>query len=93
MGPKFGIENLDKYALLWRALYGGNSARKYFKNHLCSCMRHLDFVSFLVNPDVWMWPDKHSNGTDYYAFILLYTDNAVVISENFDQVLRKDLGR
>ena len=36
---------------------------------------------------------KKSNGTDYYEFILLYTDNALVISDNADQVLRKDLGR
>ena len=40
-----------------------------------------------------MRPDKQSNGTDYYEFILLYTDNALVISDNSDQVLRKDLGR
>ena len=38
-----------------------------------------------------MWPSKHSNVTDYYEFILLYTDNVLVISENYEQVLRKDL--
>ena len=38
-----------------------------------------------------MWPSKHLNGTNYYEFILLYTDNALVISENAKQVLHKDL--
>ena len=40
-----------------------------------------------------MRPDKHSNGTDYYEFILLYTNDALVISDNSEQVLHKDLGR
>ena len=40
-----------------------------------------------------MRPAKKFNGTYYYEFILLYTNNALVISENAKQVLRKDLGR
>ena len=92
-GSVFGIEDVGMYALVWRALYGGKSAGKYLWNHLRSFMSHLDFSSCPANPYVWMRPDKQLNGTDYYEFILLYTDNALVISENSDQVLRKDLGR
>ena len=40
-----------------------------------------------------MRPAKHSNGTAYYEFIILYNGEALVISENSEQVLRKDLGR
>ena len=39
-----------------------------------------------------MRPAKNSNGTDYYESILLCTDNALVISDNAEQVLHKDLG-
>ena len=53
-GPKFGLENVGKVALIHRALYGGKSAGKDFRNHLRSCMRHLDFVSCPADPDVWM---------------------------------------
>ena len=56
-------------------------------------MRHLNFASCPADPDVWMGSAKHSNGTDYYEFILLYTNNALVISENVEQVLHKHLGR
>ena len=63
-GPEFGIENVGKYALVWRAPYGGKSTGKDFHNHLRSCMRNLDFASRPTNPDVWMRPAKHSNGTD-----------------------------
>ena len=83
-GPEFGIENLVKYALVWRDLYGGKSAGMDFLNYIRSWMRYLDFASRPVNPDVWMRPAKHSNDKDYYEFILLYTDDTLVISENVE---------
>ena len=42
-GAEFGIENIGKVALIHRALYGGKSAGRDFRNHLRSCMHHLDF--------------------------------------------------
>ena len=42
-GPEFDLENIGKVALIQRALYGGKSAGRDFRNHLRSCMRHLDF--------------------------------------------------
>ncbi len=92
-GPEFGIENVGRIALIHRALYGGKSAGKDFRNHLRSCMRHLDFVSCPADPDVWMRPAKHSDGTEYYEYILLYTDDALVVGENAELLLRRDLGR
>ena len=84
---------MGKYALVWRALYLGKSVGKYFHNHLRYCVRHLDFSSCPADPDVWMRSAKNSNVTYYYAFILLYTNKALVISENAEQALLKDLGR
>ena len=92
-GREFGLENVGKVALIHMALYGGKTAGKDFRNHLWSCMRHLGFTSCLADPDVWMRPAKHSNGSDYYEYILLYTDDALVISENAEHTLRYDLGR
>jgi hypothetical protein len=92
-GPEFGIENVGKVALIHRALYGGKSAGRDFRNHLRACMRHLDFVSCPADPDVWMRPAKHSNGSEYYEYILLYTDDCLVIGEQPERTLRNDLGR
>ena len=92
-GPEFGLENVGKVGLIHRALYGGKSAGRDFRNHLRSCMRHLDFTSCLVDSDVWMRPAKKSDGSTYYEYILLYTDDAIVISENAEAILRKSLGR
>ena len=38
-GPEFGLENVGRIALIRRALYGGKTAGRDFRNHLCSCMR------------------------------------------------------
>jgi hypothetical protein len=40
-----------------------------------------------------MRPVKHSNDTDYYAYILLYVDDALAIGENAERILREELGR
>ena len=64
-GEEFGLENVGKVALKHRALYGGKKAGSDFRNHLRSCMRHLDFTSCLVDPDVWMRPAKKTDSTSY----------------------------
>jgi hypothetical protein len=73
-GPEFGIENVGKIALFRRALYGGKAAGKDFRNHLHSCMCHLDFVSCPADPGVWERSAKRSDGSEYYEYILLYTN-------------------
>ena len=79
--------------LIFRALYGGKTADSDFRNHLRSCMRHLDFVSCPADPDICMRPAMKNDGFLYYEYILLYTDDALVISENAESILRKETGR
>jgi hypothetical protein len=55
-------------------------------------MRHLGFAPCLADPDVKMRPAKHSNGQDYYDFVLLYTDNALAIGEFAEKILREEIG-
>ena len=83
---------MEKVALIHRALYGGKKAGIDFRNHLRSCMRHLDFTSCLADPDVCMRPAKKTYSTSYYENILLYTGNALVISQHAEETL-KELGR
>jgi hypothetical protein len=65
-GPKFGIENIGKVALIRWAPHGGKSAGKDFRNHLRSCMRHLDFTSCPPDSNAWMRPAKRSDGLDHH---------------------------
>ena len=92
-GPEFGIENVGKIALVHRALYGGKTAGKDFRNHLRSCMSHLGFKSCPADPDVWMRPAEKSDGTTYYEYVLLYVDDALAIGENAEKILREEIGR
>ena len=40
-----------------------------------------------------MRPAIQSNGNEYYECVLLYTDNALVVSENAESILRDELGK
>ena len=92
-GPEFGVENIGRTALIHRALYGGKAAGRDFRNHLRSCMEFLNFKSCLADPDVWMRPAIKSDGNTYYEYILLYVDDALLVSENAESILRNELGR
>jgi hypothetical protein len=92
-GSEFGLENIGKVALIHRALYGGKTAGKDFRNHLRECMRHLDFSSCPADPDVWLRPSMKADGSTCYDYVLLYTDDALVISEGAEDILRREVGK
>ena len=90
---EFGIENISRVRLIHRALYGGKTAGKDFHNHLRSCKHYLKFSSCLSDPDVWMRLAEKLDGTTYYEYVLLYMDDALVISENAEEILREEIGK
>ena len=92
-GPEFGMENVGRIALIRRALYGGKSAGRDFRNHLRACMSHLGFESCKADPDVWMRPAVKADGSEYYEYVLLYVDDALCISERAEHVLREEIGK
>ncbi len=92
-GIEFGLENVGRVALIHRALYGGKSAGRDFRNHLRAGMLDLGFTSCLADPDVWMRPAKKADGSSYYEYILLYTDDTLCVSENPERVLREEIGK
>ena len=92
-GPEFGIENQGKVALIHRALYGGKSAGRDFSNHLRSCMHFLGYKSCPADPDVWMRPAIKSDGNEVYDYVLLYVDDALVISDNAEAILKNEIGK
>ncbi len=92
-GLEFGLENVGRFALVCRALYGGKVAGRDFWHHLRDCMGHLGFSSSQVDPDVWIWLLKRSTGEEYYEYVLLYVDDVLVISECAEQVLQQEIGQ
>ena len=60
---------------------------------LGSCMEFINFTSGPADPDVWMRPAIKSDGTKCYDYVLLYVDDALVVSENAESILSNEWGR
>jgi hypothetical protein len=86
-------KNVGKTALIHRALYGGKTAGRDFRNHLQECMKHLGLKSCLADPDVWMQPAVRPDGHSYWEYVLLYTDDCLTVSHRGEHVLRKEIGK
>ncbi len=77
-----------KTAIVVRVLYGLKSAGASFCNHLADCIKHLGFAPCLTNPDLWMRAEVlPSDGFEYYAYMLLYVDDILVIHHNGEDIL------
>ena len=55
-------------------------------------MHFINFTSCPADPDVWMRPAIKSDGSKCYDYVLLYVDDALVVSENAESILRNELG-
>ena len=56
-------------------------------------MEFLGFKSKGGDPDVWMRPATQKYGTEVYEYVLLYTDDCLVVSENSEGILKNEIGR
>ena len=92
-GIEFGLENVGKRAKIVRALYGGKTSGRDFRNHLRSCMVHLNFESCKADPDVWMRKTTKADGSKYYEYALLYVDDLLVVSEKAEGIIRQEIGK
>ena len=81
LGPEFG-EDAGKYALIVCALYGGKHAGRDYWLYLRKCMTDLGFESCYADPDVWFQKSTNKHGKDVYEYVLLYTDDCLVISKD-----------
>ena len=80
--------------MIKRALYGGKTAGSDYWKHMRSCMEHLGFKSCEGDPDVWMRTAvKPRNGTEYWEYVLWYTDDALCVSHHPKEVLEKEIGK
>ena len=93
-GEEFGLENVGKVALIRRALYGGKAAGRDYWHHVRSVLQDkMQFQSSRGDPDVWFREARRvKDGTPYYEYILLYTDDLLVISDRAEEILRNEIG-
>ena len=55
-------------------------------------MQELGFTSCKADPDVWFRSSVRKDGTRYYQYVLLYTDDILVIMEQPEKFLRQEFG-
>ena len=91
-GPEFGLENVGKTAIIVRALYGGKSAGADYWRHVRSAMTSMNFKPCPADPDVWMRPGTKADGSAYWQYVLLYTDDILAIMEEPEKYIREELG-
>jgi hypothetical protein len=83
-----GFSWINLQSTVWRKVYRKGFQEPPLLVHATSQLHLLPSQSYDV---WWMRPAKCSHGSDYYEHVLLYTDNRLVLGENAEQVLQKDL--
>ncbi len=52
-----------------------------FRVHLAGCLHEMGYCPCLINPDLWLREQTDWKGNRYYAYILCYVDNLLVVHQ------------
>jgi Reverse transcriptase (RNA-dependent DNA polymerase) len=89
-GPEFGPEKEGRYAIIEKALYCLRSSAFAWREDLSTTLEQsLGFSHCLADNDVWLRPATKVNGEEYYQYILVHTDDLLVIAENPIEILNQ----
>ena len=77
-GPEFG-EMAGRWAIIVRALYGASSSAASWRSAISSVIEGLGFKPCRADPDVWMRPATKADGLDVYEYVLVYSDDLIMI--------------
>lgn len=86
-GPEFGAHLVGRIAVIRLALYGLKSSGFAWRSHLAETLRSCDFTMCYADNDVWMRPAEKADGTKYYEYVLVYTDDILVVSMNPKEIM------
>ena len=87
LGPEFR-KDVEKTAVIVRALNGLMSAVAAFKSHRARCMKSLGYKSCKADPDLWLKPkNRPEDGVQYYSYLLHFVDDILCVHHNADNVL------
>jgi hypothetical protein len=78
-GKEFGPEKEGRIVVITRALYGLKTSGRAWRDHMASTLRDYGYVSCKADPDVWMHAKTKPDGFQYWSYILVYTDDILII--------------
>jgi hypothetical protein len=87
-GDEFGDEHKGKIVIIIKALYGLKSSGAAWRAHLAEVLNDLEYTSSLADPDVWYRPETKTDGMHYYAYVLVYVDDILVVSHNPEATMK-----
>ena len=87
-GPEFGSFE-GQWAIVEKALYGLKSSGAAWRHHFAAALSEMGFESCLADPDVWLRPAVKADGTKYYEYVLIYTDDVLSVSMDPKAILTK----
>jgi hypothetical protein len=78
-GKEFGPDKRGRPVIITRALYGLRSSGKAWRDHMASTLRDFGYSSCKADPDVWMKAKTKPDGFQYWSYVLVYTDDLLVV--------------
>jgi len=89
LGEEFG-DYTGRKAIIGMALYGLKSAGYSWRSFCARVLREeLNFIPCRADMDVWRRAAKKENGSRYYEYLFIYTDDIIAISEDPKRILDK----
>jgi hypothetical protein len=78
-GKEFG-EMAGRVVVIVRALYGLKSAGASWNHHLAKELMDMKFEPWKAAPDVWLLQHEKADGTKYYEYVFVHTDDILAVS-------------
>ena len=85
-GPEFG-EYAGRWAIIRRALYGSKSAAASWRAEISRVIEELGFKMCRADNDVWYRPAVSADGKEVYEYVLVYSDDLLVVACDPDRIL------
>ena len=86
-GNEFGPAKQGRVVVITRALYGLRSSGKAWRDHMAATLRDHGYSSCRADPDVWMKAKTKANGFKYWSYIMVYTDDILVVDHDPKSVM------
>jgi len=87
-GLEWGAHMKGTVCVIVRALYGLKSSANAWRTHFCTMLqKKMGFTYSYADNDFWMKVETRPNGSTYYAYILVYVDDVLIISDTPSQYM------
>jgi hypothetical protein len=86
-GREFGVEYVNRIAVIVKALYGLKTSAFAWREHLAQTLREIGFKSCLADNDVWLRGVETVSRGKLYEYVLVYTDDLLCVSLHPQEIL------